>query len=88
MLEVSRHKQIHNVLKGKTSLSLLYSLSFSLNSHDKPLYPRYSDLTQCFLASILCKQEEVAGNEFASNVYKFIKTEYHTKVQGNYHKSH
>ena len=31
MLEVSRHKQIHNVLKGKSSLSLLYSLNFSLD---------------------------------------------------------
>ena len=39
-------------------------------------------------ASILCKQDEVTGNQFASEVYKAIKTEFHTKSAGNYPKSH
>merc|ERR1719186_1268090 len=43
MLKVSRHKQVHNLLK----------------------------------ASILCKQEDLGENEFASKVFKTIKTEFH-----------
>ena len=39
-------------------------------------------------ASVLCKQEEFQENEFAKQVYKAIKTEFHTKISGNYPKSH
>ena len=70
MLEVSRHKQIHNVLKGMRRLSLVLKITFILT------------------ASILCKQDEVTGNQFANEVYKAIKTEFHTKSAGNYPKSH
>ena len=39
-------------------------------------------------ASVLCKQEEFKENGFAMKVFKAIKTEFHTKISGNYPKSH
>ena len=73
MLEVSRHKHIHNVLKGKIIIPRI--IPFMYNVHN-------------LSASVLCKQEEIQLNVFAMKVYKAIKTEFHTKISGNYPKSH
>ena len=71
MLEVSRHKHIHNVLKG-IIIKFFTTQNIPVN----------------ISASVLCKHEEIQENEFAKKVYKSIKTEYHTKISGNYPKCH